>query len=584
MPATQPRRPRPIDGKRLSRAAARPARTRGVTLVELLVSLAIFSIISAFLFTAFSTTTNSVEVGEARQDVVQNARVALGVIAQELHSAFSDDRRRDFVLVSADGLNGLPHARLQYNYTAAYPAGVPNPADATATAVRGLGNAQQPVGLDLTANGTTYGTYGQVYDLYRLPEGTQTNRIVSIKANEVSLPPGPPDRLDFVGFASSLAGFSVAPTTDFGEIRYLIAAATFNDGVDNDLDGATDAADSTLPAGTATWAGAGDVLVLNNLRAQDLGNIIQLGLYRAADPTPDNNPFSNQPLPRPGNIQNTTTVPAGRHPFRDFSELIVPANGELIGAFIYDLQFEFFGKIAIQLDDNGAPNRYGIGWGYQDVRGEDVGTDSDARVVDANGSQANGQLDAGEDTLGPDGVNNDPGDDGSGLPNNISDNDGVVAEDSLFENDGRLQSRVMGIWDSRAPDPRNPRSARELNGLDDDGDAAALQGDGIDNDGDGTADDTAAVVDGTPEGAGGFAELFDSTDNDADGTFDDRFYEAAGKPEGVDEPSEANPRDDSLPTGIRIWLTVRDRNQFLDPVVLHTTVWLGNTDLGPTGP
>ncbi len=43
------------------RAAPVPVPARGVTLVELLVSLAIFSIVTAFLFTAFSTTTNSVE-------------------------------------------------------------------------------------------------------------------------------------------------------------------------------------------------------------------------------------------------------------------------------------------------------------------------------------------------------------------------------------------------------------------------------------------------------------------------------------------------------------------------------------------
>ncbi len=529
---------------------------RGVTLVELLVGLAIAAIMMSFLFTTFATTTRSIEIGEARQDIVQNARAALSLMAQELQTAVLDARRRNFVLVGADGLNSLPQARIEFA-----------PAAHATINVRGVGNAQHPVGLDIAANGTVYGAYGQVYDLYRAPFGAVTNNIISIKPDDVQVPLGPPDRLDFVGLSALRGGFSLNAEAQFSEIRYLIATDAFNDGDDGDFDGATDAADSNLPGGgVATWPGAGDVLLLNNLRSEDLENLVNLGLYRAVDTTPDENPFSRD--------QSALPDPQGRYPFRDFNDLEITNGGERIGAFIYDVQFEFYGRIATVLDANGAPTRFGIGWGYQDARGEDIGVDGDPTIFDADGSQANGLRDVGELDMGTDNVIDDADDAGAGPPDNVSDNDGNTAEPSIGENNGRLDSRVMGVWDSRAPDPRNPRTAAELNGQDDDGDAGTLQGDGLDNDRDGVADDTGANDAGTPEPLG--ATLFDSVDDDAapDGFRDDRFYDAAGRPEGVDEPDEGTTADDALPRAVRITITVRDRLRVLDPVVLSTTVWL----------
>lgn len=550
------------DGEQQRRGAG----ADGVTLVELLVALAIVAVMTSFLFTTFATTTRSIEIGEARQDVVQNARAALTMMAGEIQTAAIESRRGNFVFVCADGLNSLPQARIEFD-----------PVVHTTINVRGVGNAQHPLGLDFAANGTVYGIYGQVFDLYRSPFGTVTNTIVSIKPDDVREPPGPPDRLDFVGLAANRGGFSFDTTAQFVELRYMIATDAFNDGEDNDLDGTVDGGDAALPGGgvpVPTWAGAGDVLALNNVRATNLDNVVKLGLYRGIDTTPDGNPFS---------ALAAGPDPQGRYPARNFSDLTLTNGGERIGALIYDLQFEFYGRIATLLDANGAPVRFGIGWGYQDARGEDVGTDADPTVFDANGTQANGILDADPDGGGPllaepdvgtDNAVNDPDDAGGGLPDNVSDNDGNMAEPSIGENNGRLDSRVMGVWDSRSPDPRNPRLAEELNGQDDDGDSGRLQSDGVDNDGDGLADDSGAVVQGAPEPVG--TAMFDSTDDaaDIDGVRDDRFYEAFGRPEGVDERDEGDPTDDTLPRAVRITITARDRNRVLEPVVLRTTVWL----------
>lgn len=540
---------------RTNTAHRRARRAPGVTLVELLVALAIVAIMTSFLFTTFATTTRTIELGEARHDIVQNTRVALDLMAREIQSAVIDARQRNFVFVCADGLNSLPYARIEYPTTGTPPV----------TATFGVGNAQYPLGLDFAANGVIYGTYGQIYDLYRAPFGAVVNSIVSIKPNDVQLPLGPPDRLDFVGLSTNQGGFSFNSNAQFAEIRYMIATDTFSDGADNDGDGSTDAADATLPGGTATWASAGDVLALNNVRAENLGNVVTLSLYRAIDTTPDSNPFS---------VSTLGADPVGRYPFRDFTELTVANQGERIGAFIYDLQFEFYGRIATLTDAAGIPTRFGVGWGLQDVRGEDIGADGDPTVVDTDGSQGNGVLNPGED-LGTDGRPADPTDRGATftLPDNLSNNNNNVADPSVGEANGRLDSRVMGVWDSRAPDPRNPRSAAELNGVDDDGDAATLQADGIDNDLDGAADDGNVVDDrDVPEAAG--ATLFDSVNDDTDGTIDDRFYEAAGRPEGVDEADEGTTADDALPRAVRITIIARDRRNVLDPVVMSTTVWL----------
>ena len=201
----------------------------------------------------------------------------------------------------------------------------------------------------------------------------------------------------------------------------------------------------------------------------------------------------------------------------------------------------------------------------------------------------------------------------------MSDNDGTSSEPSVGEGNARLDSRIMGIWDSRSPDPRNPRRARELNGWDDDDD----YGDGTDNsglaynkdeydnpiddDGDGSANDR---LDTHYNSGGTLVDLSDGQDEEyaapeidnpdssditsyidesndlmdsdqfpegtdmPDSVADDRFYEPAGRPEGVDEPDEANPHDDSLPKAVRITIAVSDPAQTLEPVVLSTVVWL----------
>ena len=104
-----------------------------------------------------------------------------------------------------------------------------------------------------------------------------------------------------------------------------------------------------------------------------------------------------------------------------------------------------------------------LGGGY--FASEDIGTDLEGPFAwnnvagrweengsyvrpDGNGTEMNYELDAGED-LGLDNILNDPYDNSSGAPNAFSDNDGILAEPSLGENNGRLDGTYyqrMGMF------------------------------------------------------------------------------------------------------------------------------------------
>ncbi|MBI5116842.1 type II secretion system protein [Candidatus Poribacteria bacterium] len=670
---------------------------KGFTLVELLVALAIASILMLGLIAAFQTTQRTAAVGEAREQIYQNARVALDLMAREIKGAYIDNRNRDLVFVSADGLGGRGNSILQYD-----PA---NPTN-SASWVLGLGNAQTPHGIDPTGPLVFY-----LYADRTFGSPIFTDRTVkALGANGFPAPdlrPGPPDRLDFACLTANYPG-NTGNESRLAEVRYIVTTETFVDDVDNDRADGADSADNDPPGSGAM--GLGDMIAMNpQYRTEDFnettGKIKGLSLFqirRALDISPDKNPFSVSDIPicssppcPPGAF--TPVDPNGRYPDRNLADFETTNNGENIGSYIYDLQLEFYGRIAIALDAGGAPEVWGVGWDYQDVRGEDVGTDCggtlgagdqgaqavnvgtvqvtrgstsvtgtgtawvaglaggvffiwptsatefdvtdpDNKVytiasvagatsltldrpyeeADATGlayriiepTQANGILDgvgtANSEDRGADGLGDGlPGaplddelDDGSGIPNNVSDNDGVTDEPSVGQGNGRLDSRVMGIWDSRSPDPRNPRRAAELDGVDNDSDSGMVAGGGlgndtVDNDSDGVVDDrTAAFVDGannvayaSPEAndpaTTGTDETNDLVDDDDlngtpgdDGIADDRFYEPAGKPEGIDEPDEASPNDDTLPKAVRITIAVSDSQQSLEPVVLSTTVWL----------
>jgi prepilin-type N-terminal cleavage/methylation domain-containing protein len=674
--------------------------SKGVTLVELLVALAVASILMLGVIVAFQTAQNTAAIGEGRGQIYQNARVALDLMSKEIKGAYIDNRNRDFVFISADGLAGRGSSILEFS---------PNPPGAAPYTVRarGLGNAQTPHGIDPTGQ-FVFGLYAD--ESFGGP--TYTTLSVKAIADIYSLTPGPPDRLDF----TCLTGNYPDNTTNQSrliEVRYCVTTETFVDDVDNDYDASADESDND-PPGSGPIAGLGDLIPMSSMDDlnPETGKITALALFhlrRASDIYVNKNSFSAFDYLESGD-------PSGRYPARNLDDFEIGNNGENIGSYIYDLQFEFYGRIAIALDDDGSPEVWGVGWGYQDVRGEDVGlldasdgltnpddlgprainvgsvsvtqgnatvngggtyawptandeliggiffvwpsgatefdvTDSNNdvyEIVDSTSTtitlnrpyagatnatapyriieptQANGVLDESggsyPEDLGADGLVNDPLDniDDTGtpyasalnIPSNVSDNDDdpLGDETSIGEGNRRLDSRVMGIWDSRSPDPRNPRAAAELNGWDDDddyGDGTANSGlayNSNDDDGDGQDDDRLAthydsagnlinLADAqfpdyaAPESdvADGVAldesnDLLDDDNNDDtlgdDGIVDDRFYDPAGKPEGVDEPDEADADDDSLPKAVRITIAIRDPQQSLDPVVLSTTVWL----------
>ncbi len=664
---------------------------KGVTLVELLVAVAIASILILGVIAAFQTTQRSAAIGEAREQIYQNARVALDIMAGEIKNAYIDNRNRDFIFISADGLAGRGSSILEY---------YENPPGTYNITYRGLGNAQTPHGVDPTGI--------EVFRLYADSGfGAPIYTTLSIKAisDIYTLSPGPPDRLDFTCFTRLFPG-NTSNQSRLAEVRYIVTTETFIDDVDNDYDSLVDASDYT-PPGAGGLTGLGDLIPMGhkddfNPVTRKIKGLSLFQLSRGLDITPDKNPFSVNNRQTANELPTGTTQ--GRYPARDFNDFLSSNDGESIGSYIYDLQLEFYGKIAIALKSDGSPEVWGVGWGYQDVRGEDMGTDCEGELSDSNDlgplaiksgkvqvtkgsdqvapdtidvpvwpatltklvggtfmvwpsspptgytfdtadpnndvyaitdivsgnlqlnrpytgtsgtvnyriiepTQANGILDntgtvsnpVFPEDLGADGIVNDPLDDGgSDIPNNVSDNDGTTSETSIGEGNKRLDSRVMGIWDSRSPDPRNPRRASELNGWDDDydyGDGSAGSGiayNSTDDDQDGQNDDrlnthydgTGTLItlsDGqlidyaTPESDNTGTvvdETNDLLDDDSDNMVDDRFYEPAGKPEGIDEPDEADPDDDTLPKAVRITIAVQDPQQTLEPVILSTTVWL----------
>ena len=677
---------RPIPIRVIRRHFIRVIRdSKGVTLVELMVALAVASLLMLGVIAAFQTVQRTAAIGEARAQIYPNARAALDLMSREIRNAYIDNRNRDFVFISADGLAGRGSSIIEYYAN-------PTPPPDYIITYRGLGNAQTPHGIDPTGD--------LVFALYADESFGGVFTALSVKAiNDIyTLSPGPPDRLDFTCLTSNFPD-NTANESRLAEVRYCVTTETFVDDVDNDYDTNADELDNDPPGGGGL-TGLGDLIPMDPNRPEDFhpdtGKIKALDLFqlrRGIDITPDKNPFSandlttqGEPLPVPANAASTL----GRYPARDFEDFKTGTanNGENIGSYIYDLQFEFYGKIAIALDSTGAPNTWGVGWGYQDVRGEDTGlidngfdgagptsiddgfaynegapadgktiygsgtswasldeigggtvdlvggiffvlpagsddstefdvADSDndvyriTNVIDTRieldrpyagptiplasprpyriiePTQANGVLDSGEDT-GSDGIMNDPGfptdgdplDNSSGIPNNVSDNDGTTAETSVGEDNNRLDSRVMGIWDSRSPDPRNPRRAAELDrvdtgftssGGDDDQDGASGTND---DDPDPVTGDAAAKPETDDPTTPNDDESNDLIDDDGDGIADDRFYEPAGKPDGMDDPGEADPDDDSLPKAVRITIAIRDPAQSLKPVVLSTTVWL----------
>jgi len=176
-----------------------------MTLVELLVALAVSSVLMLGVVAAFQTVQRTAAIGEAREHIFQNGRVALDLMSKEIRSACIDNRNRDLVFVSADGLAGRGSSILEF---------YPNPPAAPTTITyRGLGNAQTPHGIDPTSD--------HVFGLYADESfGDPTYTALSVKAiNDIhTLSPGPPDRLDFTCITSN----NVLNEPRLAEVRYCV--------------------------------------------------------------------------------------------------------------------------------------------------------------------------------------------------------------------------------------------------------------------------------------------------------------------------------------------------------------------------
>ena len=75
---------------------------KGVTLMELLVVLALLSIVSLSLFTVFRTATESYSKGDARTQAYQNARAALEQMSREIQGALMDSAETNITFQAFD--------------------------------------------------------------------------------------------------------------------------------------------------------------------------------------------------------------------------------------------------------------------------------------------------------------------------------------------------------------------------------------------------------------------------------------------------------------------------------------------------
>lgn len=79
----------------------------GVTLVELLVAVALLSLLMVAFYTVFKGGTKAYETGEARVELAQNGRIALDRMASEIRralpDAFSNGAKRTFRILNDSG-------------------------------------------------------------------------------------------------------------------------------------------------------------------------------------------------------------------------------------------------------------------------------------------------------------------------------------------------------------------------------------------------------------------------------------------------------------------------------------------------
>ncbi len=66
-------------------------KAKGVTLVELLVALALFSLLMVAFYTVFKMGNRAYETGEKRVEIIQNARVAFERMVSEIRQALPED-------------------------------------------------------------------------------------------------------------------------------------------------------------------------------------------------------------------------------------------------------------------------------------------------------------------------------------------------------------------------------------------------------------------------------------------------------------------------------------------------------------
>ncbi|MGQ9729678.1 MAG: type II secretion system protein GspJ [Candidatus Zipacnadales bacterium] len=94
----------------------------GITLIELLVSIAIGSLVIAAVLGVLTSANRTQRLGESRSDLLQGVRVSLRQIQRDLQLAVTRSNDEDFVLTGTNEVNGdLPFDSLEFTAVSASP-------------------------------------------------------------------------------------------------------------------------------------------------------------------------------------------------------------------------------------------------------------------------------------------------------------------------------------------------------------------------------------------------------------------------------------------------------------------------------
>ena len=109
-----------------ARAAGRRGRTRGFTLLEVMMALTIFGIVALTVYGTFARTLRSKQIAESQAELTQQGRSAVARIADELASAYYPNAASGIAIFRSlrGGTESLPLDSIMFSALSSRPAGI----------------------------------------------------------------------------------------------------------------------------------------------------------------------------------------------------------------------------------------------------------------------------------------------------------------------------------------------------------------------------------------------------------------------------------------------------------------------------